>query len=83
MATARTEIDGHRIVLDFDNLEDALQLLSPWRGAVIRAEVAENMHKALSAVGLTLEVRAKGCPVAELGEGQFRGSLLALLKAAL
>jgi hypothetical protein len=79
MAVPNVELDGNRIILHFDRLEDALRLLSPWREARTRADVASRIHEALNAVGLAVELRVKGRPVAELGEGEARGSLLSLV----
>lgn len=73
------EAAGKRIVLQFDSLEEVMKLLSPWRGASTRAQAATQIHHALAAAGIEVELRVKGCPVAELGAGQMRGSLLSLL----
>jgi hypothetical protein len=70
---------GNRIILNFESLEQALQLLRPWRGATRRAEVASQIHQALAAAGLSLELRVNGRPVAEIGEGYLRGSLFSVL----
>jgi hypothetical protein len=76
------ESTGNRIILHFDSLEDALQLLSPWHGANRRAEVAEEIHRALQAIGVRMELNVKGHTVAELGLGDLRGSALTLLGLA-
>ncbi|MGC8760785.1 MAG: hypothetical protein ACP5VC_12565 [Bryobacteraceae bacterium] len=69
----------NRIILHFDTLEDALRLFSPWRGAAPRAQAAQQIHHALSSVGLLLEVRIQGRPVAELGSVAPHGPLFSLL----
>lgn len=79
MAPPRAEVESNRIVLHFETLEDALRLFSPWRGAVPRAQAAQQIHHALSSVGLQLEVRIQGRPVAELGSSAPRGPLFSLL----
>lgn len=82
--TSHTEVEstGNRIILHFDTLEEALQLLSPWRGAGRRAEVTDDIHRALQAIGVRMELRVKGRSVAELGLGDLRGSALTLLRLA-
>ncbi|MCS7044399.1 MAG: hypothetical protein N2036_11870 [Bryobacteraceae bacterium] len=79
MTPARAEADRNRIILHFDTLEDALRLFSPWRGAAPRAQAAQQIHHALSSVGLRLEVRIQGRPVAELGSIAPHGPLFTLL----
>jgi len=79
MRPARAEAEQNRIVLHFDSLEDALRLFSPWRGAAPRTQAAQQIHLALSSVGLLLEVRIQGRAVAELGSAAPHGPLFALL----
>jgi hypothetical protein len=79
MMPAKAEAETNRIILHFETLEDALRLFSPWRGAAPRAQAAQQIHHALSSVGLLLEVRVQGRPVAELGSAQPRGPLFSLL----
>lgn len=79
MTLAKAEAETNRIILHFDTLEDALRLFSPWRGAAPRVQAAQQIHHALSSVGLRLEVRIQGRPVAELGSSQPRGPLFSLL----
>jgi len=79
MSAPMVETDQNRIVLNFDSLDQALQLLKPWAHPQLRADAARKIHGALEAVGLQLEVRVKGVPVAQMGSGDFHGSLLALL----
>jgi hypothetical protein len=79
MTTPAIESDGNRIILNFDDLEHALQLLKPWNGATRRADAARMVNQALEAVGIVLEVRIKGRAVAEIGMGDMRGSLISLL----
>lgn len=74
------ETVGQRIVLQFESLEEVMKLLSPWRGVSTRAMAAMQIHHALAAAGIEVEVRVKGRPVAELGTGEMRGSLLSLLQ---
>jgi len=73
------ESSGNRIQLHFDTLEQALQLFSPWKGANRRAEAANEIHQALAAVGLQMEVWVKGVRVAAIGASEFKGSLLRML----
>ena len=82
MHTPQVYADGSRIVLQFDTLDDALKLFSPWRGAAPRVEAAAKIHSALAAVGLGVEVRVKDRAVAELGNGEIRGPILSLLQPA-
>lgn len=82
MPISRAEAHENRIVLQFDTLDDALRLFSPWRGAGPRVQAASQIHAALSAAGLAVEVRVKGRPVAELGAGEPRGVLFSLLQPA-
>lgn len=77
--TPLIESIGNRIVLHFESLDEALQLLSPWKGVRPRAEAVNQITKALSAVGLCLEIKVKGRQVAELVSGQLRGPLATLL----
>lgn len=79
MTPARAEAEKNRIILHFETLEDALRLFSPWRGAGPRAQAAQQIHHALSSVGLRLEVRIQGRPVAELGSVAPHGPLFSLL----
>ncbi len=79
MTPARAEAERNRIILHFETLEDALRLFSPWRGAGPRAQAAQQIHHALSSVGLLLEVRIQGRPVAELGSVAPHGPLFSLL----
>lgn len=81
MTPTRAEAQDNRIVLHFETLDEALRLFSPWRGAGPRAQAAQQIHHALSSVGLRLEVRIQGRPVAELGSGPPRGPLFSLLHA--
>jgi hypothetical protein len=81
MDAPRIETEGNGVVFDFDRLEDALRLLSPWRAPAARANAAWQIHRALGAAGLRLQVRVNGTVIAELGDGAFRGSLLNLLAA--
>lgn len=82
MRPAHAEADNNRIILHFETLEDALRLLTPWRGAGPRAQAAQQIHDALSSAGLLLEVRIQGRPVAELGSGEPHGPLFSLLGGA-
>jgi hypothetical protein len=82
MQTPHVQTEGSRIVLQFETLDDALRLFSPWRGAAPRAEAATKIHSALAAVGLGVEVRVKDQSVAELGRGEMRGPILSLLTPA-
>ena len=70
---------GTRIVLDFPSLPAAFEMLRPWSGQAKRAEMASHLHEALKGVGLSLEVRIQGRPMAELGSAARGGSLLKLL----
>ncbi len=71
--------DGKRIVLDFPNLQAAFEMLRPWAGQAKRTEMANRLHEALKSVGLSLEVKIQGKPMAELGSDSRGGSLLKLL----
>jgi len=82
MPAPAIESDGNRIILHFDDLEHALQLLKPWNGAQRRADAARMVHKALESVGIVVEVKVKGRTVAEMGVGDMRGSLISLLGLA-
>ncbi|MGQ9918556.1 MAG: hypothetical protein ACUVS7_14155 [Bryobacteraceae bacterium] len=82
MTPVKAEAETNRIILHFETLEDALRLFSPWRGAAPRAQAAQQIHHALSSVGLLLEVRVQGRPVAELGSAQPRGPLFSLLNGS-
>lgn len=82
MTPAKAEAETNRIILHFETLEDALRLFSPWRGAAPRAQAAQQIHLALSSVGLLLEVRIQGRTVAELGSAQPRGPLFTLLNGS-
>jgi len=79
MPAPKVESNENRIILNFESLEQALQLLKPWSQAQHRAEAARQIHRALEAVGLHLEVRVKGIAVAHVGLGDFQGSMLSLL----
>jgi hypothetical protein len=79
MTAPAIESAGNRIILHFQDLEEALQMLKPWPGAERRADAARCVHHALESVGLILEVRVKGTPVAQMGLADLRGSLLSLL----
>lgn len=70
---------GRRIVLDFPNLQAAFEMLKPWSGQTKRAEMANRLHEALKSVGLSLEVKIQGRPMAELGSDSRGGVLLRLL----
>ncbi len=78
-AAPLVESVGNRIILHFETLEDALQLLSPWRGIRDRAEAVRLIAKALCAVALNVEVRVKGRVLAEVVAGKLTGPLLSLL----
>jgi hypothetical protein len=82
MQHTHAQAQGNRIILQFDSLDEALRLFSPWRGAAPRAQAAAQIHKALEAVGLAVEVRVKDRAVAQLGEGEPRGALFSLLQPA-
>lgn len=82
MPNTRAAAHDNRIVLQFDSLDDALRLFSPWRGAGPRAQAASQIHSALAAVGLAVEVQVKGRAVALLGAGEPRGALFSLLQPA-
>jgi len=82
MATPSAEAHGNRIVLQFDSLDDALKLFTPWKGAGPRVQAASQIHSALEAAGLVVEVRVKDRPVAHLGMGDLRGPLISLLQPA-
>jgi len=71
--------EGQRIVLDFPNLQAAFEMLRPWSGQAKRAEMANRLHEALKSVGLSLEVKIQGRPMAELGSESRGGILLKLL----
>ncbi len=83
MSSPSAEAQGNRIVLQFESLDDALKLFSPWKGAGPRVQAASQIHQALEAAGLTVELRVKGRPVAQLGTCELRGPLLALLQPAI
>lgn len=70
------------IVLNFETLDQALQLLSPWKDARHRKDALQQITKALSAVGLCVEIKVKGRRIAELVAGQIRGPIVALLGPA-
>ncbi len=82
MPNTRAQAHDNRIVLQFDSLEDALRLFSPWRGAAPRFQAAAQINQALETVGLAVVVQVKGRAVAELGQGEPRGALLTLLQPA-
>lgn len=70
---------GRHIVLDFPSLQAAFEMLKPWSGQAKRAEMANRLHEALKSVGLSLEVKIQGRPMAELGSDSRGGVLLRLL----
>ena len=78
--TAETADGGRRIILNFPSLDQAAQLMHPWRDSVSRARAISNLHEALLTAGLNLEIRVAGRPVAELGANSMRGALLTLLR---
>lgn len=80
MPPTQAQAEGNHIVLQFETLDDALRLFTPWRGAGPRVQAATQIHAALVAVGLAVEVRVKGRAVAELGHGEPHGPLFALLQ---
>lgn len=82
MPQTRAEAHDNRIILQFDTLDDALRLFTPWRGAGPRLQAASQIHSALAAVGLAVEVRVKGRAVAHLGSGEPSGVLFSLLQPA-
>lgn len=84
MPVSHVEASGNRVVLHFDSLEDAMRLLSPWRGGKLRMLAAEGIHLALGAAGLAMEVRVRGYTVVELGtaNAEISGPLVALLRPA-
>ena len=82
MPTPRAVAHDNHIVLQFETLDDALRLFSPWRGAGPRAQAASQIHSALAAAGLAVEVQVKGRAVAQLGAGEPRGVLFTLLQPA-
>jgi hypothetical protein len=79
MSAANVEGLENRIILHFETLDQAMSLLSPWGAAERRLEATRRIHEALTAAGLSLEVRVKGRSIAEMGVGRFSGSLLRLL----
>ena len=82
MTPASAQASGNRIILQFESLDDALRLLTPWKSTAPRVLAARQIHGALHAVGLGMEVRVKGHTVAELGADEMRGPLFALLDPA-
>ena len=82
-ATPHVESAGNRIILHFDKLDQALRLMQPWPGDKLRADAAIRITKALEAVGLIVEVRVNGRPIAEMGAGGVHGSLMKLIAATL
>lgn len=82
MPTPRAQAHNNQIVLQFDSLDDALRLFTPWRGAGPRMQAASQIHSALAAAGLAVEVRVKDRPVALLGLGEPSGVLFSLLQPA-
>jgi hypothetical protein len=81
MDAPHVETMENGLVFDFESLDDAMRLLSPWRAPAARADAAWQIHRALGAAGLRLQIRVNGTTVAEMGQGVFRGSLLNLLRA--
>ena len=79
MSAPNVEAAGNRIILDFDSMEEALRLLTPWPNAAKRADLASKLSESLSAIGLAFELRVKGRKVAEFADGTMRGSLLRLI----
>ena len=77
--TPQIESKDNRIVLHFETLDQALQLLSPWKDLRHRKDAAEQITKALSAIGLCLEIKVKGRQIAEFVAGKIRGPIVALL----
>ncbi len=71
--------EGDRIILDFPSLQAAFQMLQPWSGQAKRADLADRLHEALKSVGLSLEVKVQGKPMAELGSRAKGGVILRLL----
>ena len=71
--------DGRKIILNFPSLEQAIQLLKPWRDNASRIRALTRLREALSTAGLNLEIRVNGRPMVELGPRLMRGALLTLL----
>ncbi|MEO8663561.1 MAG: hypothetical protein ABI693_34210 [Bryobacteraceae bacterium] len=71
--------EGKRITLDFPNLQAAFEMLKPWAAQSKRVEMADRLHEALKAVGLSLEVKIQGRSMAELGSAARGGILLRFL----
>lgn len=82
MPTPRAQAHDNQIVLHFESLDDALRLFSPWRGAGPRIQAASQIHSALAAAGLAVEVQVNGRSVAQLGLGEPSGVLFSLLQPA-
>ena len=82
MQGASVQAEDRCIILNFESLTDAMQLLAPWKGAGPRLQAAAQVHGALRAVGVGMEVRVKGRTVAELGHEHMTGSLLTLIQPA-
>ncbi len=78
--TVATADGGRKIILNFPTLEQAAQLLNPWRDSASRARAISNLHQALMTAGLNLEIRVNGRSMAELGTELMRGALLTLLR---
>ncbi|MBL8233044.1 MAG: hypothetical protein JNL98_31390 [Bryobacterales bacterium] len=78
-STAKVHGEGNRIVLDFESLADALKLWKPWGDRLRRLQVTDLLHEALSSAGVSMELRVKGKPVAELGGDEKSGLALRLI----
>jgi hypothetical protein len=70
---------GRKIILNFPTLEEAAQLMNPWRDSGSRARAISKLHQALTTVGLNLEIRVNGRSMVELGAESMRGAMLTLL----
>ncbi len=77
MNVPQSESCGDRIVLQFDSLEDARRLFTPWRDAVPCARAARKIHRALIRAGMALDVQVNGRCVAALGQSAIDNSSIA------
>ncbi|MBM3727501.1 MAG: hypothetical protein FJW40_19030 [Acidobacteria bacterium] len=75
----RVDDGGHRIILDFPDLQGALALLRCAPTAAKRAELAAHIREAAGALGIALELQVRGRTVETFGAGEGDGLLTKLI----
>lgn len=74
-----TRWEENRIVVEFQCLADAMQLMKPWHTAQRRAAAVNALHEMLQTAGMMMEVRIHGRVAAVLGGAACGGWLLRLI----